>query len=152
MRMSRDEYAKLTGKVYKVDDIDADEPCTDVELELPWAPSVNALYADVCTNCGGKTRRLLTKRGKLYKAEVAGIVMASSLRGLPVQGRLAHTIELYPPDNRWRDVDNPVKVINDALEMGGVIPNDKYIKDLRIVEMNNVKGGKVKSKLRRIGP
>jgi crossover junction endodeoxyribonuclease RusA len=47
-------------------------------------------------------------------------------------GRLGLWLELYPPDRRVRDIDNPLKALLDALRAAGMFADDRQIKRLLI--------------------
>ncbi len=50
----------------------------------------------------------------------------------PLVGRLAVEVEVFPPDNRRRDVDNVIKALLDALQHGGA-----YLDDSQIVRLTH---------------
>lgn len=91
-----------------------------VTLTLPWPPHANNLYAT-----GRDARRHLTKQGRAYRRAVKAAVWAQHLQSgylaglFPLQGRLAVTFWLFPPDRRTRDVVNAEKAISDALGAKG---------------------------------
>ena len=62
----------------------------------------------------------------------------------PLVGRLAMAIELYPPDNRRRDIDNPTKGVLDALQHGGAYADDCQIDYLSISRGLVEKGGRMR--------
>jgi crossover junction endodeoxyribonuclease RusA len=41
-------------------------------------------------------------------------------------------VELYPPDRRVRDIDNPLKCLMDSLQKAGVYANDSQVRELHI--------------------
>jgi crossover junction endodeoxyribonuclease RusA len=92
-------------------------------ISIPWPPTANT---NVRHARGG---HFLTAKHKNFRAEVAVLIMGSK----PLQGRLAITINAFPPDRRARDLDNLVKPILDALQHGGLYASDSAIDDLRIV-------------------
>jgi len=67
----------------------------------------------------------------------------SLYRGKPMTGRLAVTVDLYPPDKRRRDVDNSAKATLDALAHAGVYEDDSQIDDLHIRRREVVPPGRV---------
>lgn len=132
-----------------------------IELELSWPPSVNS-YKKV-----GKLTR--TKTGKLYQPkvnspetnrfyfEVWGRILAlnakegvkfvySSTISLEV------TIDLYPPDNRRRDIDNGIKIIFDSLQRGGLIEDDFQIARLLVTRRDIIPKGKVIVRIQEFSP
>lgn len=56
---------------------------------------------------------------------------------------LAVVCEVFPPDNRRRDLDNTWKPLADALTHAGVWQDDSQIIDLRLVRGEVRQGGQV---------
>jgi Holliday junction resolvase RusA-like endonuclease len=90
-------------------------------MRLPYPPSVNKYYI-----FASKGKVLLTPEARKYKDLVAWTVCASRFNSM-IESRAIAWIELYPPDDRCRDTDNPQKAIFDSLEGAGVISNDRLI-------------------------
>ena len=111
-----------------------------IELILPYPPSVNTYWRHV----GSKV--LISKEGRAYRVNVAAVVTAAALtEGLRGFGNalLEMEIDLYPPDNRIRDLDNhDGKAIFDSLKQAGVYENDSQIKKRTGEMFSVVKGGK----------
>ena len=72
-----------------------------LELELPWPPSVNHYYRHV------GPRVLISRDGRKFRERVVARFRQDHTRGFA--GPVELFIELYPPDNRRRDVDNSLK-------------------------------------------
>lgn len=106
-----------------------------IELELPWPPSVNHYYRRV------GPRTLISRRGRKFREEVAALLAARGVQ--PATGRLAVSIEVYPPDRRKRDLDNLLKSVIDAVQHGGAFPDDSRIVWLLIYHAQRMPGGKV---------
>ncbi len=106
-----------------------------VTVELPWPPSVNHYYRRV----GART--LISRAGREFRRRVARILAARRLS--PAQGRLAVTVEVFPPDRRRRDIDNLLKAVLDACQHGGAFPDDSRIVWLLIHRIQVVRGGRV---------
>lgn len=106
-----------------------------VTVELPWPPSVNHYYRRV----GART--LISRAGREFRRRVARILAARRLS--PAQGRLAVTVEVFPPDRRRRDIDNLLKAVLDACQHGGAFPDDSRIVWLLIHRTQVVRGGRV---------
>ncbi|MBP7748461.1 MAG: RusA family crossover junction endodeoxyribonuclease [Phycisphaerae bacterium] len=106
-----------------------------VTIELPWPPSVNHYYRRV------GPRTLISRAGREFRRRVARILAARRLS--PAQGRLAVTVEVYPPDRRRRDIDNLLKAVLDACQHGGAFPDDSRIVWLLIHRTQVVRGGRV---------
>ena len=107
-----------------------------VELELPYPPSVNTYWRHV----GNKV--LISKKGRIYRLEVASIVSQLGLK--PISGPVRVSIAVYVPDKRRRDLDNILKAFLDALAgPRGVYVDDSQIMELNIKKMSPVTGGRV---------
>jgi len=112
----------------------------ELTLNLPWPPSVNAVWRSVVR---GKFATVYkTDQGKDYEKRVCKIHM---LMGKPKLGdaRLCVTVEVYPPDRRRRDLGNLDKVLMDSLEKAGVFDDDSQIDDLRFIRKAVEKPGRV---------
>jgi crossover junction endodeoxyribonuclease RusA len=109
-------------------------PVSVLELELPYPPSVNHYFRMV-----GR-RVLISREGRAFRQRVCSILAASGVR--PLAGRLAVQVEVYPPDNRRRDIDNVQKALLDALQHGGAYHDDSQIVRLAIVRCAVVDGGR----------
>jgi len=106
-----------------------------VEFELPFPPSLNHLWRRV----GHRT--LLSRGGRAFRRAVRVALAARGVR--PLDGPLAVTIDVHPPDRRRRDLDNLQKALLDALAHGGAYHDDAQIDDLHIRRCGCVPGGKV---------
>jgi Holliday junction resolvase RusA-like endonuclease len=105
-----------------------------LEFELPYPPSVNHYFRMV----GG--RMLISREGRVFRTRVCSTLAALGVRALA--GPLAVEVEVYPPDNRRRDVDNTLKSLLDALQHGGAYRDDSQIVDLRVRKCAAVEGGR----------
>ena len=105
-----------------------------LELELPYPPSVNHYFRMV-----GR-RVLISREGRAFRTRVCSTLAAMGVR--PMDGRLALEIEVYPPDNRRRDIDNVQKALLDALEHGGAYWDDSQVVRLTIEKRAVVEGGR----------
>lgn len=102
------------------------------EFDLPWPPSVNRYYRHV------GFRVLISREGRNYRMKVV-----SRLGGTkPLEGHLALTVHLYPPDNRRRDADNTLKCLQDSLVHAGVMADDSQIKTLHVEMLDPIPDGK----------
>ena len=95
-------------------------------FELPYPPTVNHYYRRV----GAKT--LISSQGRRYRQRVCEQLIILGLARRPLQGDLAMTLKIYPPDRRRRDIDNVLKSLLDALQHGGLYRDDNQIKRLTI--------------------
>jgi len=105
-----------------------------LELELPLPPSVNGYYRHV------GPRVLISREGRAFRRRVCSTLAALGVR--PMEGPLALEIEVYPPDNRRRDIDNVQKALLDALQHGGAYHDDSQIVRLVIEKCSLVEGGR----------
>lgn len=106
-----------------------------VTVELPWPPSVNHYYRRV------GQRTLISRAGREFRRRVGRILAARRLP--PAVGRLAVTVEVYPPDRRRRDIDNLLKAVLDACQHGGAFPDDSRIVWLLVHRTQVARGGRV---------
>ena len=121
-----------------------------ITLTLPFPPSDNSYK-----NIGRLTK---TKNGKLLQMRVNSpqtkqfywnvwvkihALMASegvkSFGSAPIYLE----VDVYPPDNRRRDITNILKVLNDSLERGGLFDDDFQIARLLIQRCGIVEQGQV---------
>ncbi len=109
-----------------------------ITLTLPWPPSVNSIWRAFAQK--GKVRTILSKTGRQYRKD-AGVSVGEQHMGLPLEGRLAVSVTLCPPDKRRRDIDNHVKGLLDALTHACVWVDDEQIDRLTILRGDNTKGG-----------
>ncbi len=106
-----------------------------ITLTLPWPPSTNTVWRNV------SGRVLLSRKGRQFRRDV-GDSVGRQYMGLPLEGRLAVTVTLLPPDRRKRDIDNHGgKALLDALTHAQVWLDDEQIDRLTIVRGDNAKGG-----------
>ena len=107
---------------------------------LPYPPSVNSYYR------AGNGKVLISKKGREYRKRIEGIVLSRFPKLCADYGfieRVEVRVELYPPDKRKRDIDNPVKALLDSLEKAFVFEEDEQIKRLHVAMHDPVKGGRV---------
>lgn len=91
-----------------------------ITLSLPFPPSVNRLWR-------------ASKGGGVYKSKAysdwrkaAVWTIVSQARGLqPIRGAYKLTLKLVRPDRRYRDLDNMLKAVSDALTDSGIIVDDR---------------------------
>ena len=106
-----------------------------IELELPYPPSVNHYYRHV----GSQT--LISREGRRYRERVQADLAALGIR--PLSGRLVVRVEVYPPDNRRRDLDNLQKSLWDALQHGGAYHDDSQIAKFTVERCGLTPSGRV---------
>ena len=114
--------------------------------ELPWPPSVNAVYRRA------KHGVTLSDRARTYRYEVLEKVMRDRVPRERVTYRLAVMIHAHPPaDSRKHDLDNIQKAVLDGLQHAGVYADDSQIDDLWTIRLAPVKGGSVSVFIREAG-
>ena len=113
-------------------------------FELPFPPSVNTYWRH------WQGRTLISARGREYRAQVRGLVMAQKNGPEALYGPLAVHLRAWLPDRRSRDVDNLAKAPLDALTHAGVWQDDGQIVDLRITKQVSVKPGKLQVWIREV--
>jgi len=103
-----------------------------ITLELPYPPSVNAMYGS------HGNRRFIRPRGRLFKADVAEIC-----KGLASFGDKPLELEIMflPRDKRLMDISNSIKGIEDALQDAGMFDNDQQVWKITIQRGKQKKGG-----------
>jgi len=95
-----------------------------IKLQLPYPPSANHYWRK------WNNRMVISKRGREYRAEVCELLSSaggSGIRKPPSGGRIALTMDAFPPDRRCRDLDNLQKPLLDALQHAGVYENDSQV-------------------------
>ncbi len=105
-------------------------------FDLPWPPSTNRYWRK------WRNRMVIDTEGREYRTKVAWLADLGLDRC--ETGRLAVTIEAYPPDKRIRDLDNILKSLLDAMQHAGVYENDSQIDRLTIERKAVEKPGKVR--------
>jgi Holliday junction resolvase RusA-like endonuclease len=110
------------------------------EAELPYPPSINHYWRRV------GFRTLISREGRRFRERVLAILAARRVN--PLAGALAVEVDVYPPDNRRRDIDNVQKALLDALQHGGAYADDSQIVQLAIVKCQPVEGGKTVVRIR----
>jgi crossover junction endodeoxyribonuclease RusA len=115
-----------------------------LELVLPYPPSVNKLYRTV------HNRIILSKAGRQYKIDcTAAILTQGKVR---FSGRVAYVIYAHMPDRRTRDLSNLTKIVEDTLTYAGVWDDDSQVDDMRVVRAECVPDGKLVMRIEEIRP
>lgn len=106
-----------------------------VRLDLPFPPSVNALW---------KRGRTGMYRSPSYMTWInaAGWELNRQRPGCII-GPYSLLIAVERRDNRRRDIDNLVKSISDLLQQHGVIENDSLAQSVTALWADDVKGCRV---------
>jgi len=109
-------------------------------LSLPFPPTGNHSVKH------GGGRHYSTQEVKTYRSKVAALVQATEAELMSCSeymAPLAVTCEVFPPDNRRRDLDNTWKTLADALTHANVWQDDSQIIDLHLVRGEVRQGGQV---------
>lgn len=93
-----------------------------IDLRLPWPPTANTYWRHP-----GGGKHLVSKKGRIYRRTVAGLVLEQMGKPVAVTGRLAMTYQLCPPDKRRRDLSNTLKALEDAMQWACVFVDDEQI-------------------------
>lgn len=117
----------------------------DIEIYLPWPPSVNRYYAHT------RNGVYIGKRGKAYRSAV-GEAVSEQTGGLMLECNLIVEVTLFPPDKRARDLDNYMKGLLDALTHAELWEDDRLIDQLFIYRGAIVKDGSVRVEINEAGP
>ena len=108
-------------------------------IELPYPPTVNSYWGATVRN--GKVIHYLSKRAKAFRRDtMQACLVARAPFGMP--GCLEVWVELFPPDDRPRDVDNPLKALLDALQHAGIFYDDNQVRTLHASMKHPVRGGR----------
>ena len=105
------------------------------QVELPFPPSVNHYYRRV------GPRTLISREGRAYRERVGTILVTLGVR--PLRGPIHMRIDVYPPDNRRRDLDNLLKSLWDSLQHGGAYHDDSQVVKFEVEKNAVVPNGKV---------
>ena len=86
---------------------------------FPYPPSVNTLYFQ------GKNhgQKFMSQNGKDYKKAISVLYRQQET----LTGKLEVFLDLYPPDNRVRDIDNYTKAVLDGLTQLDIVEDDSQI-------------------------
>lgn len=115
-----------------------------LEFQLPYPPSVNMYWRRV----GAKT--LVSEEGRRYRKNIMATMRLRRFTAL--KGHLEIEIDMHPPDNRRRDVDNVLKALLDGLAKGGAYADDSQIVRLVITKRKLVKSGAIVARIREYEP
>lgn len=112
-------------------------------FDLPWPPSVNTYWRK------WKNRMVISGEGRAFRASTLELMYFQCVIK-ELTGRLAVTIDAYPPDKRVRDLDNILKSLLDAMQHAGLYKDDSQIDRLTIERREIEKPGKVRVNVREI--
>ncbi len=106
-----------------------------LRFTVPYPPSINHYYKYTLKKI------VLGEKGAQYRRDA--YYLLHKYRGHCKDKRLAITINLFPPDNRRRDIDNVLKCLLDSIQHAGIYDDDNQIDMLTVIRRNVVKGGDV---------
>ncbi len=121
-----------------------------IELTLPFPPSVNSYWRSKAIFGRGGVCVYVAKEGKSYRSLVEKIVMIKRPERFGKE-KVRVEIDMYPPDNRRRDVDNILKALLDALENASLYDDDNQICSLSVDKKEVIEKGKVVVRISSIG-
>lgn len=114
-------------------------PLSHVILRIDYPPSTNKIWRQA--KASGKA--YLSDKAKQYYRDCSASIR-HQLDSVKTYCRpVAILIDVYPPDQRKRDIDNLAKPILDALVKGGVLTDDSYVHELRMRKRRHIKYGRV---------
>lgn len=126
-----------------------------VNIALPMPPSINAYWSDRVVWSAEKKRhfaiRYVTHEGKAYQKYLREL-MLERRAWFRSEHPLALKILCCFQDERGNDIDNRVKVLQDALKYAHVYVDDVQVKVLEVREGPRIKPAKVIVTLREILP
>ena len=122
---------------------------SDLELILPWPPTVNSYYSVVGHQRG---IRRISQRGRQFREEVVAACLEQLGDFEALTHRIYCEIILFPPDRRQRDLDNYMKSLLDAITHSQVWEDDSLIDQLVIHRGVLIPKGSVHLTITEAGP
>lgn len=102
-----------------------------VVLDLPFPPSVNAIWRSVS---GPRGNVMLSRAYKEWKKQAdLAVIVNKTWRRVCIQGWFEAHIALNADIGKWGDIDNRVKAVMDWAQSRALVTNDKNCRRL-IVE------------------
>lgn len=98
-----------------------------ITFTLPYPPTINHYYGN--RGNGGK---YIKQKGQAFRRDVMHLVIAERKADM-LEKDICVKLDIFPPDNRKRDIDNINKALLDALTHASVYKDDRQIKDLHSV-------------------
>lgn len=99
-----------------------------ITLDLPYPVSVNLIWR----SAKGKVYKSPEYINWINQAFLTWMIQKPKCSIRRIEGYYCLSIVVCPPDNRKRDLDNLIKVIQDFLQTDGIVENDSLCRDLRI--------------------
>lgn len=114
-------------------------------IRLPYPPSLNKMY----TNRKSDGRRLLTKKARNWIEEAYYILYSDfkcvKYSNRPLLGPIIFTLNIYPPDNRKRDISNLIKIVEDVFVKTKYVIDDRQTAIVNVRKCEIVKNGYVEA-------
>ncbi|QMV32322.1 crossover junction endodeoxyribonuclease [Ralstonia phage Elie] len=104
---------------------------------VPYPPSVNRIWRAV------EGRVVLSKVGRDYYRKAEAHVLKPGRVPPAITGCCVVWVRLWMPDNRARDIDNPIKVLFDLLTRCKVWVDDSQVDELHVSRARDENGGRV---------
>ena len=119
---------------------------TELTLTLPFPPSVNH-YKQPGRLRKSKSGHFYTKmvntpQTNRYYYEVWFKLRSEGVKSFH-SATISMEVDVYPPDARKRDISNILKVLEDALQKGGVYDDDYQIARLLVTRKSIIEHGQV---------
>jgi len=96
-----------------------------ITIELTYPPSVNDYYSKWCH--GKAVKVAVANPGMAYRAEVLRYKLVELHNPQPIKGRVSMEVELWAPDRRKRDIDNPLKCLFDSFTYAKIWEDDEIV-------------------------
>lgn len=122
------------------------KPGSQLVLELPWPPSVNTYWRRAKLNNWAKERTIISQKGRKYRTDVR-LALMDHVMPPTLEGPLSVVVDLHPPDNRRRDIDNYTKGLYDALSHWQVWEDDHQVREHLVRFQPKTLGGLVVLKI-----
>ncbi len=107
-------------------------------FEVPYPPSINHAYVTITSG-----KRVLKPEASAYRALVGYVAQTAKQRyGIP-ELPLQMSVEVFTPDKRRRDLDNLLKVMQDAIS-DGIGVDDSKITTLIMRKAGVIRNGAVR--------
>ncbi len=121
-------------------------------FNLPWPPTVNHYWIRG-TQWGGKRGMRLSDDAKMFRQKAFIAIRRDIPRGwTETRGHWFWlTINVYPPDNRRRDLDNILKPVLDVLTHSRVYEDDYYVRGMTIMRCEVTRDGVVVVDVKSLG-
>lgn len=120
-----------------------------VTLTLPYPPSMNHYWRSF------RGRVVVSREGRAFRASVCALLASGAAGGNrkpPAGGRIALSMDAFPPDRRRRDLDNIQKPVLDALQHAGVYRDDSQVDLLVTRRREPCNGGRLEVQLATMPP